>query len=111
MADQESRSPPPAEAEFQDPSRAAASNFSTIRATRAQGDHDYPAAGSFDSSEAVAQRWREQVVSGFLGLGNVAVAAPAGWTPPAAVAASSPGARLRWSPGWPMVAGSRAATT
>ncbi len=34
-----------------------------------------------------------------LGLGSVAVAAPAGWTAPAAVAASPPGAWLRWSPG------------
>jgi transposase len=42
---------------------------------------------------------------------GVGAAAAAGWTALVAVAASGPGWRLRWSPGWPMVAWSCAATT
>jgi hypothetical protein len=44
------------------------------------------------------------------GLGSAAVAAPSGWTALAALAASLPGWRFRWSPGWPPVAGSGGTT-
>lgn len=64
-----------------------------------------------DRLEAVAQRRREQVISGLAGLGSVAVAAPGGRTALAMLAACLPGSRLRWSPGWPLVAWSGAATT
>jgi hypothetical protein len=62
------------------------------------------------SSELVAQRRREQVVSGLPGLGRVVVAVPAGWSAFAVLAAPPSWSRLRWSPGWPMVAWSDAAT-
>jgi hypothetical protein len=74
-------------------------------AARGDGWRARPAVeGWVDGLEAVAQRRREQVVSGLPGLGCIAVAAPGGWTALVAVAASPPGSRLRWSPGWPMVA-------